>query len=85
MRNSSKPPLDFIGYIQTLPVTETVVGMFIADAQRDLNLVNARNWKQLEEYFDTHSNGVRDDVYTSARKVWRRYRVLYPAYLEPEF
>lgn len=84
MRISYKPPLDFIGYIQNLMVTDTEVGKFIDDAQRDLNLINARNWKQLEEYLDTCFLRVRGDVYTSARKVWRRYRALYPAYLEPD-
>lgn len=85
MRNSLKPPLDFIGYIQSLRVTDTEVGRFIEDAQSDLSLVNARSWKQLKEYFDTHSVGIRDDVYPSARKVWRKYRARYPAYLEKDF
>lgn len=84
MRNSFKPPLDFIGYIQNLPVTDTELGVFISEAKSDLNLVNARSWKQLRKYFDDHSVWVRDDVYTSAWKVWRKFRARYPAYLEPD-
>lgn len=82
MRRFSKSPIDFIGFIQSLPVTDTPLGMFIEDAQRDLNLVNARSWKQLQEYFENNFSGIRDDVLPSARKVWRKYRDEYPAYLE---
>lgn len=85
MRKVSKRPLDFIGYIQSLRVTDTEVGMFIDDAQRDLKFINARNWKQLKHYFDTYPSCVRDDVYPSAREVWRKYRARYPAYLEPDY
>jgi len=83
MRNPSKRPLDFIGYVQTLRVTNTRIGMFIEDARADLNLVNARSWKQLQEYFETNFSGMRDDVLPSARIVWRKFRARYPAYLEP--
>lgn len=81
MRKSLKPPLDFIGYIQTLKITDTLQGKFIKDAQRDLDLVNARCWKQLQEYLDFYTTGVRDDFYPVARTIWRKYHAKYPAYL----
>ena len=82
MKHSSNPPLDFTGYIQSLRVTDTVQGDFIRDAQRDIKLVNARSWKDLKEYFDFFPTLVSDDVYVSAKIVWRKYRAKYPAYLE---
>lgn len=84
MKDPSKPFLDFLYYIESLPVTETTEGEFIAQLKSDIGLPNARCWKELKEYFDNYPWGVSDEAYTYIKKIWKKYLRLYPAYLQPK-
>jgi len=63
-------------------ISMNAAGDFIRDAQRDVHLPNARNWRELEDYLrENHSSEIIDNVCDAARIVWKRYRSKYPAYL----
>ena len=84
MRKSSKPFLDFLYYIESLPVTETIEGEFIAQLKSDIGLPNARRWKELKEYLDNFPSGVSYEAESYIKKIWKKYLRLYPAYLQPK-